>query len=155
MSLDRRSIARLLPAALFMMAAQQSLGKTMDLTPVKVSIKVTTFEGKRALASITILNVSHHAVWILKDAPSLMLECDGAEVEDIGPMIKRREYTMADYDKVEPGELVNRQVEISNQFDYRRGTHSYTISTGGGYRDPVSRRFIAGPKATASFTLAR
>lgn len=127
----------------------------MEVSPVKVSIKVTTFEGKRALASIVISNVSGDFVWILKDAPSLMLECDGAEVADIGPMIKRREYSIADYEKVEPGQSVNRQVEISSQFAYRPGTHNYTITTGGGYRDPVSRRFIAGPKATASFMLAR
>lgn len=152
---NRRVVARLVPATLIVMAALQLQGITVDVSPVKVSIKVTTFEGKRALASIVISNVSGDSVWILKDAPSLMLECDGAEVEDISPMIKRREYSIADYEKVEPGQSVNRQVEISSQFAYRPGTHNYTITTGGGYRDPVSRQFIAGPKATASFMLAR
>ncbi len=127
----------------------------MESCPVKVSIHVTTFEGKRALVTVTYQNVSERDIWILRDAPNLFVFCEGKEVQDIGPSDKRAAYTMDDHERVAPHATIRRQVEISDQFDFFPGTHRYDIQTGGGYIDPVSDQYWEAPPAKTQFNLTR
>ena len=112
-------------------------------------------EGSRAFATITLRNVSGRDVWILQDPPNLFLECEGARVADIGPTVKRKPYTMADYERVEPGRVVHRQQEITSKFAWLPGTRRYTISTGGGYVDPETNASFVAPLAQVTFELTR
>jgi hypothetical protein len=127
----------------------------VDTSPVTVSIQVATFEGARALATVTFHNRSEHEIWILRDPPNLFLECEGARIADIGPAVKRRPYTLADYERVEPGRVVHRQQEISDKFAWLPGAHCYEVAIGGGYVDPVSHARFEAPLVKASFELRR
>ena len=127
----------------------------MEASPVAVSIEVAVLEGARAIATVTYRNVSGHDVWILQDPPNLFLECEGARVADIAPAIKRKPYTLADHERVEPGRAVQRQQEITSQFAWLPGTRRYTIDTGGGYVDPVAKTSFDAPPARTTFDFTR
>lgn len=124
-------------------------------SPMKVSIRVKTFEDKRALVCVTFENLSDNDVWVLRDSPPLFVKLNGQEIEEIGPSEKRRPYTINDYDKLKPHSSETKYVDISDQFAFAPGKHEYTIKTGGGYRDPVTGRSWDGPAAIATFVLER
>jgi hypothetical protein len=153
--LDRRRWGRASLAAALALCTVGSQGQTVEASPVAVSIEVAVLEGARAIATVTYRNVSGHDVWILRDPPNLFLECDGARVADIGPAIKRKPYTLADHERIEPGRAVQRQQEITSQFAWLPGTRRYTLSTGGGYVDPVSKTSFDAPLARAIFEFTR
>lgn len=138
-----------------MCLAAESKGKEMEDSPLKVSIQVKTFDSSRALATVTYQNVSEGDIWVLRYPPSLYVMLDGNEIQDIGRSEKRRAYTIADYDRVEAHAKIIRQVEISEQFDFLRGSHEYMIQTGGGYKDPITGRAWSAPPAKTKFELTR
>jgi hypothetical protein len=58
---------------------------------------------------------------------------DGGEVQYIGPMVKRGPYTQDDYVMVPPGGKRSNTIDITHSYQFKKGTHQYTVSYSGGY----------------------
>lgn len=52
----------------------------------------------------------------------------GAEVDYIGPMVKRGPYTKADFVAVKPGATRSNKIDITHSFAFKPGTHSYRLA---------------------------
>ena len=152
---DRRLLLRATSLRVFMFPLF-ARGQGGAGSPVRASIDVCVVDSKRVLATIVKVNVSTRPIWILKDPPGVLVECEGREVTDIGIREKRAAYTLADHEQVLPGHSVTRQVDIAAQYEWPQGTHTYVARTGGGYVDPTAdEHFTPGAWATADFTLTR
>ena len=130
-------------------------GRTVEPTPVKISLAVTAGGPRDVAADVTFRNVSMRDLWILKAPPGFHLSLDGREVDYIGPMVKRPAYTLDDYERLAPGHATQRHKQIADDFEFVAGTHVYELRTAGGYYDPVSKANFAAPSVRATFTLAR
>jgi hypothetical protein len=106
---------------------------------------------KKILTSIIYSNISNQPMYVLKADPSIWIKLNDKNIRYIGPMIKRSPYTIEDYEKVESNKTTNRQFEISNKFDFKSGAHEYTVYLGGGYDDPLTKKFCEGVTVTSHF----
>lgn len=76
----------------------------------------------------------------------------GAEVAYIGPMVKRGPYTKADFVAVKPGAKRSNSIDITRSYDFKPGTHTYTLAYAGNYLGKLARLDAASPVAVAPVT---
>ncbi len=55
----------------------------------------------------------------------------GAEVDYVGPMVKRGPWTAADFVKVAPGKKMSNTIDITRSYDFKPGTHTYVLRYAG------------------------
>lgn len=138
--------ASLLPAL-----AGAAGGPTVD---VKHRMDIETPNGK-VLVELTFINQGRSTVWI----PREMLAKDGLTgrrfdlrafdnrpVDYTGRMVKRAALTAADYVPLEPGKMVMNTIDITQDYAFKKGRHTYNI----GYAGPVVAD-IGKPGALAEF----
>ncbi len=77
----------------------------------------------------------------------------GAEVDYIGPMVKRAPYTRDDYLSVKPGTRRSNSIDITRSFDFKPG-RSYKVAYAGTYLHDLARldAGASAPSAAATFT---
>jgi hypothetical protein len=81
----------------------------------------------------------------------------GAEIAYIGPMVKRGPYTKADFLPVKPGAKRSNSIDITRSYDFKPGSHAYTLAYAGNYLGNLAKLEAASAVAPAPvpFTYAR
>lgn len=73
----------------------------------------------------------------------------GAEVDYIGPMVKRGPLTAEDYLKVNPRSKHSNTIDITRSYDFKPGTHKYQLTYSGNYLGDLARLESLGAAAVA------
>ncbi len=55
----------------------------------------------------------------------------GGEIAYVGPMVKRGPLGAADFVKVAPGKKLSNTIDITRSYDFKPGTHTYTLRYAG------------------------
>ena len=76
----------------------------------------------------------------------------GAEIAYIGPMVKRGPYTKADYLAVKPGAKRSNSIDITRSYDFKPGSHTYTLAYSGNYLSDLAKLNAASAVAVAPVT---
>lgn len=127
------SAASLLPA--FAGAAGEP---TVD---VKHRMEIDTPNGK-VLVQLTFINQGRNTVWIPREMLAKqeltgrrfdLRGFDNRPVDYTGKMVKRAAPTAADYMALEPGKMVMNTIDITRDYAFQKGRHTYNI----GYAGPV------------------
>ncbi len=141
--------------ALVLGLAKPTQGRTVEANPIKITMTVTAASARDVTVRFNLANVSLRDLWILKEPPGVYLSLDGKDLPDLGPMAKRKPYTLDDYERVPPGHSTERTDQIAERFAFAPGTHTYLLRTAGGYYDPVTKLNVDAPPVEARFELTR
>jgi hypothetical protein len=76
----------------------------------------------------------------------------GAEIGYIGPMVKRGPTTKADFLAVKPGTKRSNSIDITRSYDFKPGTHTYTLAYAGNYLGKLAKLDAASPVTVAPVT---
>jgi hypothetical protein len=78
----------------------------------------------------------------------------GAEVDYIGPMVKRGPYTRADYLVLKPGARLSHAIDITGSYDFKPGKHNYQLAYAGSYVGDIAHLDAGSeaPVAPVTFT---
>jgi hypothetical protein len=79
-------------------------------------------------------------------------EQGGAELEYLGPMVKRGAYTKDDYLAVKPGGKHSNSIDITASYGFKPGTHTYQLSYEGAYVADLAKIDAPTPLAVAPVT---
>ncbi len=130
------------------------------------SLDVAT-KGGKVLVTVMVENHTAAPVYVPKavyeDDELFRREFDirdstGAEVQYIGPMVKRGPYTRDDFLTVKPGGKVKNTIDITRSYDFKKGTHKYKVSYPGvpvmdlAKLDAVATSLKAAPAVELTFT---
>jgi len=77
-----------------------------------------------------------------------------AEVDYIGPMVKRGPYTKDDYVGVKPGSKLSNTLDITNSYAFMKGTHRYELSYSGSMLPSLDKVDDATPVTVAPATFS-
>ncbi|QYF92000.1 hypothetical protein KY495_14585 [Massilia sp. PAMC28688] len=75
----------------------------------------------------------------------------GAEVDYIGPMVKRGPFTRDDFVAVPPGQSLANSIDITRSYDFKPGT-TYELKYAGAYLGDVAQLDVTSPVAVAPVT---
>lgn len=131
------------------------------MTGVSQQVQVESRGGK-VVVRLTIDNAGERPVFV----PKAVFEEDelfgrafdiknmttGAEVDYIGPMVKRGPYTRADYLGVKPGSKHSNSIDITRSYDFKKGKHIYQLSYSGSYLGDLAALDAATPVSVAPVT---
>lgn len=127
---------KLLIAALGMLALSAAAHPKGGKMTLVNSLDVATKAGK-VLVTVKVENHTAAPVYVPKavyeDDELFRREFDirdssGAEVQYIGPMVKRGPYTRDDFLTVKPGGKISNTIDITRSYDFKPGTHKYKVS---------------------------
>ena len=135
----------LMALAMLALAATAHAGGRMST--VQQSVAALSKDGK-VIVTVSLVNGSANAVYV----PKAVFEDDelfartfdvrdaasGAEVDYIGPMVKRGPYTKDDFVAVKPGDKRSNSIDITRSFDFRPG-RSYKVAYSGAYLHDLAR----------------
>jgi len=121
------------------------------MVPLQKTLRISVDGKGRLMAAISYRNVADFDVFVLKDQPTVFVESQGQEIEEIGPSEKREPYTIDDYVRLAPGGQVGGQIDMTDLYAWRPGSHSYEGSITGNYTDPVDGRAWKGDRVRAQF----
>ena len=122
--------------------------------PVKKTLTVAQHD-KRLILRFAFENTATFDVFVLKDAPSVFITCNGQDIDEIGPSEKRKPYTIADYELVSPGKSTLRTLEITERFAWLPGKHKYITSVSGDYKDPTNQQIWKASRLSVEFTWSK
>lgn len=134
-------------AALCMLAMSAFAHPKGEKMALKNSLAVATKAGK-VLVTVALENKLAVPVYVPRavyvDDELFRREFDirdsaGAEVDYIGPMVKRGPFTREDFLEVKPGGKVSNTIDITRSYAFKAGTHQYTVRYGGGPVQDVSK----------------
>jgi len=117
---------------------------------VEKDLQIKT-EKNRVIAQASYKNISSNAIYILKDRPSIYIYLNDKPIDFIGIIYKRSEPTIEDYQKIPPKGKAFRKFDITNDFDFKQGLHTYKAALTGGYVDPIQDVFFHGKSKTIFF----
>ena len=75
----------------------------------------------------------------------------GAEVDYIGPMVKRGPFTKDDFMAVKPGKKHSNSIDITRSYDFKP-QHTYQLSYAGGYVGDLAKVESMSPAAVPAVT---
>lgn len=120
--------------------AQAAKEKTMD--DVKLSLVVQTEQG-RVRVGVRLKNEGQRTVYVPralavdKDPPTRLFDVrdadSGEKLGYEGVMIKRGPLTAADFMELKPGAEQQNSIDISNNYSFKAGQHTYRIAYEGQY----------------------
>ena len=133
--------------ALAMLALAATAHAGGKMSTVQQSVTALSKDGK-VIVTVSLVNGSTKPVYV----PKAVFEDDelfartfdvtdaasGAEVDYIGPMVKRAAYTKEDYLPVKPGEKRSNSIDITRSFDFKPG-RSYKVAYSGVYLKDLAR----------------
>ncbi len=138
-----KGLTHLMAAAavsLLLPTAQAAKDKSMD--DVKLSLVVRTEQG-RVRVGVHLKNEGRRTVYVPralavdKDPPTRLFELRDAESGEKlgyeGVMIKRGPLTAADFMELKPGAEQQNSIDISNNYSFKAGQHTYRIAYEGRY----------------------
>jgi hypothetical protein len=108
-------------------------------------------EKNSLIALASFKNISSNAIYILKDRPNIYIYLNNEPIDYIGVTYKRSEPTIDDYQKIPPKGKTLRKFDITNDFDFKQGLHTYKAVFNGGYVDPIKNVFFYGKSKTIFF----
>jgi hypothetical protein len=140
LTMQRRMIlvAALSAASLLPRLAGAAGESTVD---VKHSMDIDTPPGK-VLVELTFTNQGKSTVWIPREMAAEkeltgrrfdVRDFSGRPVAYTGKMVKRAALTAADYQPLEPGQMLMNTIDITKTYAFAKGRHNYNI----GYAGPV------------------
>jgi hypothetical protein len=117
------------------------------MSSVQQEVKAVSKDGK-VIVTVSLVNGSPRPVYV----PKAVFEDDelfartfevrdaatGAEVDYIGPMVKRAPFTRDDYLAVKPGARRSNSIDITRSFDFKPG-RSYQIGYSGAYLHDLAK----------------
>jgi len=127
--------------ALSMLAATAQAGEVPP-NAVQQQLEVKASRYNKIAVTVTIMNGTTAPVYVPKavfEEKELFGRVfdvktkDGAEVQYIGPMVKRGPYTRDDYVLVPPGGKRSNTIDITRSYEFKKGTNQYTVTYSGGY----------------------
>jgi hypothetical protein len=124
----------------------------MTKMPLKKTIAVSSPSPGHLIVAVRFKNLSNFDLFVLKDEPFVYVTSGTTEIDDIGPTVKRKPYTLADYERLAPEQTIEKSRDIAAQFDWLSGTHVYTVSVSGDYEDPVNGEKWKGSRVSATFS---
>lgn len=119
-------------------------------TFVEKSLQIAV-EKDSVIALASYKNISNENIYILKDRPNIYIYLNNKSVDFIGVIYKRSEPTIDDYQKIPPKGKAFRKFDITNDFDFKQGLHTYKAVLTGGYVDPIKDVFFYGKSKTIFF----
>ncbi|MES2319281.1 MAG: hypothetical protein V4631_17520 [Pseudomonadota bacterium] len=133
------------------------------MTGVRQQVQVESKDGK-VVVQISVENGSGKPVFVPKAVFQdkelfgrtfeLTDKASGAEVDYIGPMVKRGPYTKADYVAVKPGATRSNKIDITRSYAFKPGTHVYQLAYAGNYLADVAMLDAGKPAAAAPVTFS-
>jgi hypothetical protein len=108
-------------------------------------------EKNSLIALASFKNISSNVIYILKDRPNIYIYLNNKPIDYIGVIYKRNEPTIDDYQKIPPKGKALRTFDITNDFDFKQGLHTYKAVFNGGYVDPINDVFFYGKSKTIFF----
>ena len=143
-------------AALGMLAAATAHAGGTNMHAVQQQVQVASKDGK-VVVTVSVDNGGKAPVYV----PKAVFGADqlfgrvfdirdaatGAEVAYTGPMVKRGPYTSADYLAVKPGAKLRHSIDITRSYDFKPGSHSYTLAYEGSYLGDLAK--LAAPSTAA------
>jgi hypothetical protein len=117
---------------------------------VEKDLQIKT-EKNRVIAQASYKNISSNVIYILKDRPNIYIYLNNKPIDYIGVIYKRNEPTIDDYQKIPPKGKALRTFDITNDFDFKQGLHTYKAVFNGGYVDPINDVFFYGKSKTIFF----
>ena len=149
MPMHRRAVLR---AACLALAAglDSGLAFAIDQVPVRKTFRVSV-TGSQVVATVVSLIVTNAVAYVLRDFPNLSIECNGQEVDFLGPMLKRQAYTIEDYEVVSPGREFQSSIDITGLYRWLNCQHEYIASLTSEYVDPTTNERLAGDIASDRF----
>lgn len=163
---EEKALKKLLIAALGMLALSAAAHPKGGKMTVANSLTVASKAGK-VLVTVKVENHTAAPVYVPKavyeDDELFRREFDirdssGAEVQYIGPMVKRGPYTRDDFLTVKPGGKVSNTIDITRSYDFKPGTHKYTVMYAGvpvldlARLDAVAPPFKPAPAVALTYT---
>jgi len=132
-----------------------------NMHAVQQQVKVASQDGK-VVVTLSVHNGGAKPVYV----PKAVFEDDelfgrvfdirdaatGAEIAYIGPMVKRGPYTRADYLAVKPGAKRSNSIDITRSYDFKPGSHIYTLAYSGAYLGDLAKLDAASAAAVAPAT---
>jgi hypothetical protein len=118
-------------------------------------------KGGKVVVTLTVHNASAAAVYVPKalyqdkqlfGRAFAIREQGGAEIDYIGPMVKRGPYTRDDFIQVLPGARRSNSIDITRSYDFKPGTHTYVLSYGGHYLASLAKLDVPVMQAPAPVT---
>lgn len=105
---------------------------TVEPLEVTLNVRATPMAVS---VNLQIRNCTDRPVLIEKISPDVnqplphefVITSNGKEIEYIGPMIKRPPYARGDFRWLQPGEKIERNLNIENLFEFLPGAHEYKI----------------------------
>lgn len=123
-------------------AAAAAQGGELPANTVQQQLEVKASRYNKLAVTVTIMNGTTAPVYVPKavfEEKELFGRVfdvrtkDGAEVQYIGPMVKRGPYTQEDYVMVPPGGKRSNTIDITRSYAFKKGTQQYTVTYSGGY----------------------
>jgi len=121
------------------------------MTPLQKTLRISVDARGRLMAAVSYRNLADFDVFVPKEQPTIFVESEGKEIEDIGPSEKREPYTIDDYIRLAPGRHVEGQIDMTDLYAWKPGSHVYEGSITGNYTDPVDGRAWKGERVRVQF----
>ncbi|HKD26537.1 MAG TPA: hypothetical protein VKC66_11625 [Xanthobacteraceae bacterium] len=131
--------------------AVRTQGEVVNMVPLQKSLRIVPGASGRLFALMHLKNVADFTVYVLKTPPSIFIDSEGEEINEIGRSEKRRPYTIKDYTALPPDGQVDFRVDLTDLYAWKPGRHPYEASITGNYADPVDGRQWNGPRIIAKF----
>jgi len=109
-------------------------------------VLVTLLAHNGSAKPVYLPNALYKSARLLGRAFDIKDAATGAEVDYIGPMVKRGPYTAADYLPLAPGASHRHTIDITASYAFKPGTHRYQLAYGASYVADLPRLT---PAATA------
>lgn len=127
----------------------------MNTRYFRIEINVFNDLNGHVLTSTQYQNISSMPLYLAKSTPRFeVFNQRGERVKYVGVMVKRGPLTLDDYEIIQPGQTVDRTLDITSLYQFRNHpSGEFVLQLPGGYYDPQTDRSFDGPPVKKSFNL--
>jgi hypothetical protein len=111
--------------------------KNSLISPLKTKLSID-ITGEKIWVSITYSNISNKPIYMLKENPRIWIYQNEQKIDYVGILAKKNPPTLQDHEKIEPNQMSIRKFEISDDYKFLKGSHSYEFRLNDGYEDPIT-----------------
>lgn len=132
-----------------------NIGYSMNTQFFQVKITVSKDLNGHVLTSTQYQNISSMPLYLAKSAPRFeVFDPQGEEVKYIGVMVKRGPLTLDDYEIIQPGQTINKSLDITSLYRFKNHpSGEFVLQLPGGYYDPQTDKSFEGPPVKKTFKL--
>ncbi len=131
---------------------------------LQISVTVDTNDG-HVLAQVAWKNLSETETCLsepwqlfranLMEGSLLQISSEGRKVEFLGAMVKRKATPEKDLVRLGPGQSLQAQQDITNEYQFAAGTHTYSVEYAAFLAVSPPRKDVIVRSSTSTFTLTR